>query len=171
MSSIFSHAWEKRKILVPFWYFHGIRYCSILYAQYTVDITFKQLDVTCPSLSNLIKPRISLSWTWTAQVGWHGFLKIYDTNPSSTCSDSPPPLGPAKWPKGGAKSLDELGMEKGVEVHLAPGHSQKTMKYMAQNRCNNTKCLEQHWHPKLIQTRSKPSSKHDRDRRGHAAPT
>ena len=51
-------------------------------------------------------------------------LKIYDTNPSSTCSVSPPPLGPAKWPKGGAKSLDELGMEKGVEVHLAPGHSQ-----------------------------------------------
>lgn len=43
----------------------------------------------------------------------------------------PPPalIPPHLWVRqnglrGGAKSLDELGMEKGVEVHLAPGHSQ-----------------------------------------------
>lgn len=35
-------------------------------------------------------------------------LKIYDTNPSSTCSDSPPPLGPAKWPKGGGQVFGRI---------------------------------------------------------------
>ena len=156
--NFFSHAWEKGNILVPF----RIHYMyTDVYRRYHLQTAW------CPSLSNLIK----LS---TAQEGWHGFSQNLWYQPLFHLLWFPPPLGPAKWP--GPSLWTNQGWESGISpsgTRTLSNRKRWGKQWSKWTRPNATtkKCLQQLWHFKLIQTRSKPSSKHDRDRRDHTAPT